>query len=210
MFTGIITEIGTVTAIATNDEVTQLSIATTIAKDKKMGDSIAVDGACLTITKITDEGFETEVIPETIDKTIIGGYTEGVKVNLEGSLKAGDTLDGHFVSGHVDFTTPITTITKEANTQTMRIAIPNGMRKFFALKGSVTIDGVSLTISDIDEESITVSLIPETLRKTNLGERKEQQHVNIEVDLIARYLDSLLQGKEKEASYEFLKERGFL
>lgn len=163
-----------------------------------------------TVTKKTEHGFITEAIPETLQKTIIKNYHQGTKVNLETSLKAGDSLDGHFVSGHVDFTAPIQSIRKEENTRDISIAIPPAMRKFFALKGSVTLNGVSLTISDIDQKSVTVSLIPETLRKTNLAELNEEDPVNVEIDLIARYLDSLLQGKEKEASYEFLKERGFL
>lgn len=210
MFTGIITEIGTVTNITPHDEVTQLSIKADIAKNKKKGDSIAIDGTCLTVVQITDDGFTTEAIPETLQKTIIGQYKEGNKVNLEGSLKIGDTLDGHFVSGHVDFVGTIKAVQPDKNTQTVTVQIPTAMRKFFALKGSVTLNGVSLTVSDVTEDTLTVSLIPETLKKTTLGSVAEGQTVNVEIDLISRYLDSLLQGKEREASYEFLKERGFL
>lgn len=210
MFTGIITEVGAITNVSQKDEVTQLTIKANIAKEKKSGDSIAVDGACLTVVELTDDEFTTEAIPETLNKTIIKEYKDGTSVNIEGSLKVGDTLDGHLVSGHVDFVGFVKTIKKDHNTQTIRVTIPAEMRKFFALKGSVTLNGVSLTISDVAETSFTVSLIPETLNKTNLGSLAENQPVNIEIDLISRYLDSLLQGKEKEASYEFLKERGFL
>ena len=206
MFTGIIQEIGTIRKISKKGEVLTMEIGASIQKEKKNGESISIDGTCFTLIETSDKTFTVEAMPETQEITIIKNYERGTRVNLEPSMKVGSSLDGHFVSGHVDF------ISKVLKTQDgiITVTIPPDKRKFFALKGSVTINGVSLTISDITQDSLSVSLIPATLEKTNLSTLNEGESVNMEIDLISRYLDSLLQGKEKEASYEFLKERGFL
>lgn len=223
MFTGIIQELGTIQKIenvhATNPEADETKTAlirltikapNILSQKKKIGDSVAVDGACLTITSLTGETFTADAIPETLNKTIIVTYTEGTQVNLEEPLKIGDTLDGHMVQGHVDFVGKITNIKTDCDSTILRISFPEDYAKYFALKGSVTINGVSLTISLLLESSLEVSLIHETMSKTNLGSLKINSPVNVEIDLIARYLDSLLQDKAQQTNYWFLRERGFI
>ncbi len=207
MFTGIIQEIGAISKITPKEDgIIELEIKSSLASNKKEGDSMAIDGTCFTITSHNQTKFTVQAIDETINKTNLKNYKPGSRVNLENPLKIGDGLDGHFVSGHIDFCSEVTST---QNNQLI-IKVPPTMRKFFALKGSVAINGVSLTISHMDLLTFGVSLIPTTLEKTNLGLLQKGDPVNIEVDLIARYLDSLLMGKEKEISYDFLKERGFL
>lgn len=210
MFTGIIQHVGTIKNVSPRDELLVLEVETPIAKNKKIGDSIAIDGACLTVTSIQNQTFITQAIPETRAKTICGEYKSGTIVNLEEPLKIGDELNGHFVSGHVDYVGEVKALKEDANSKILTIQVPENMQKFFALKGSVTLNGVSLTISEIQEGAFSVSLIPETIKSTNLGALQQGHRVNIEVDLLSRYLDSLMKDKEKQASYEFLQERGFL
>jgi len=213
MFTGIIQELGTIQKIEKLEGLTRLTFSapkTLKSGIKKMGDSIAVDGACLTVTALTADTFTAEAIPETLKKTIIGTYQEGTKINLESPVKVGDTLDGHMVQGHVDFMSTVKSMIKDGDSSILSINFPLEQSKFFALKGSVTINGVSLTISYLGNDYFEVSLIPETLKNTNLAQLTEGSQVNIEIDLIARYLDRLLDDKEKETKYSFLKERNFL
>lgn len=213
MFTGIIQELGTIQKIEKLEGLTRLTIhAPKIlsTSSKKIGDSIAVDGACLTVTSLTTETFTAEAIPESLKKTIIGNYTEGTKINLESPVKIGDTLDGHMVQGHVDFTSTVKSSQKDGDSLIIGINFPIEQSRYFALKGSVTINGTSLTISYLGNDYFEVSLIPETINNTNLSLLKEGSPVNIEIDLIARYLDRLLEGKEKEIKYSFLKQRNFI
>lgn len=211
MFTGLIRHKGTVKSLNSKNSSIELEISCPeIIKDKQVGDSIAVDGACLTISELTQDGFKAQVMNETLEKTIIGIYKEGTLTNLESPLKIGDTLDGHMVQGHTDFAGEVKSIGTKGADKEIEISFPPEMAKYFALKGSVTVNGVSLTISYLNTKSYTVSLIPETLTSTNLGSLKKGDKVNIEVDLISRYLDRLLDAKEKTTEYEFLQERGFL
>lgn len=211
MFTGIIQQIGTVKKILNENQVTTLIVeASPIAATKKIGDSIAVDGTCLTVTAKDETTLSVQAIPETLKLTIIKNYQADTKVNLENPLKIGEELGGHFVSGHVDFVGTVKKIEPQGGSKTIQITFPENYAKYFALKGSATVNGVSLTISNLDEQTFQVSLIPETLQKTNLGELKQNDHVNIEIDLISRYLDSLLQDKAKESTYEFLRERNLI
>lgn len=211
MFTGIVRNLGTIHKIRHSNQITTIEIeCPEIVKSKMTGDSISVDGVCLTIMEMTFHGFKTQVMTETIEKTIISSYKKDQKVNLETPLVLGGTLDGHFVSGHIDFTGTVKKIEHIGDARDMEITFPETMGKYFALKGSVCVNGVSLTISRLDKQSFTVSLIPETLNKTNIGHLKEQSMVNIEIDLLSRYIEALLQEKEKNADYEFLNERGFL
>lgn len=211
MFTGIIQTTGTIKKIETRADIKIISIyAPTIAPSKKIGDSIAIDGACLTITAVNGENFSVEAVPETIKKTVVKNYSNGARVNLENPLRIGDTLDGHFVSGHVDFVGTIKKIETTGESKTLNISFSESMAKFFAIKGSVTINGVSLTISKLKSNTFEVSLIPQTLKTTNLDEIKEESQVNIEVDLLSRYLDRLLQDRAQQINYEFLIERGFI
>lgn len=207
MFTGIIRELGSIQSLSKKGDTLKLSIeGPKSTQGKKEGDSIAVDGVCLTITDINPPVFETEIMEETLGKTIIGKYREGSLVNLENPVKIGETLDGHFVTGHTDFTGEII----DTSSNELIIKIPGEFLKYFALKGSVAVNGVSLTVSKIENDNFTVSLIPETLKKTNLGKLQKGDSVNLEIDLIIRYLESLLSQKEQQISHDFLKERGFI
>lgn len=219
MFTGIIRQLGRIARIDQKENLTELTIeAPGIAANAKKGDSIAVDGVCLTVTASGKTGnvsnettqFTVQVIPETLARTIIGAYKENTAVNLETPMKLGDELHGHMVQGHVDFVGTVTAVKPDGDSTVLQISFPSDFAKFLALKGSVTVNGVSLTVSLLQEETLEVSLIPETLAATNLGALATDHKVNIEIDLIARYLDRLLQDKERQTTYQFLKERNII
>lgn len=211
MFTGIIQKMGTVKKISTQNGITTLNISVpAFAQKMKIGDSISIDGSCLTISQKTMNNFSVQAIPETLEKTIIKNYKIGQKVNLELPLKMNQGLDGHLVTGHIDLAAKIKEIKKNGASKILNIEFPITMAKYFAMKGSVTVNGVSLTISKIHTDSFEVSLIPLTQKITNLGTIKKGEEVNIEIDLIVRYLENLLNGKEKEITYNFLQERGFI
>ncbi len=184
MFTGIIQKIGTVKKIAASAGLTTLTIEAAL-QNKKIGDSIAVDGACLTLTNLSDSSFSVEIMPETLNRTIIKNYKAGSRVNLEHPLRIGDTLDGHFVQGHVDF---VGTVQNFSPGKVLNVRLPPEYKKFFAEKGSVSLNGVSLTVSKVTNDAFEVSLIPETLKNTNLAELKPGDTINVETDLISRYL----------------------
>jgi|WetSurMetagenome_2_1015567.scaffolds.fasta_scaffold90657_3 riboflavin synthase len=214
MFTGIIRKTGVVRSIENGNGLKTLTIEMpenpTPQPAMKNGDSIAVDGCCLTVTSHDKNSFTVEAIEETLNKTIINGYKKGTVVNLENPLRIGDSLDGHLVQGHIDFVTTIIKTAKEGEAKIVTIHLPLLFAKFIALKGSVTVNGVSLTVSGLNSESFEVSLIPETQKSTSLGYLEKDSKVNVEIDTIARYLDSLLQDKAKETTYNFLQERGFI
>lgn len=211
MFTGIIQEIGVIANIEAKNGLRKFTItAPLLSPLQNIGSSVSVDGACLTVITKTTDSFTAEAIPETLNRTISGQYIQGQKVNLEASLKVGDSLDGHMVSGHIDFKTTLTAIREEGDTKILTLSFPKESAKYFSFKGSVTINGVSLTISKLDTASFEVNIIPHTQKVTNLGTLTTGDEVNIEIDLISRYLDNLLQNREKEATYEFLQKRGFV
>ncbi|MBU1151239.1 riboflavin synthase [Patescibacteria group bacterium] len=206
MFTGIIKEIGKVTNAEKSGKNLKLKIQTQkILEDKKIGDSIAINGACSTIVELEDKEFTIEAMPETLEKTNLSLLTKNSQVNLEDSLRMGDRLDGHLVQGHIDGMGEV-----KKSGQILQISFPKKLAQYLALKGSITINGVSLTISGLTENSLSVDLIPHTLKETNLSKLKTGNKVNLEIDTIARYLKSLLDNKEKETKYEYLTERGFL
>jgi riboflavin synthase len=211
MFTGIIQEIGIIEKISSQNDIKSFTIkAPALSPLQKIGSSISVDGACLTVVAKTDDTFTVEAVPETLERTIAGKYNEQQSVNLEPSLKIGDGLDGHFVSGHVDFTSKILDVQNNGDAKIITIEFPENMGKFFAFKGSVTINGVSLTISKLNTQNFEVNIIPHTQKVTTIGTLEKNDEVNIEIDLLTRYLDNLLKNKEQEASFEFLKKRGFI
>lgn len=193
MFTGIIKEIGKISAIShqKGGKLIRISAKTSLKK-RKIGNSIAVDGACLTITKLGKNYFEADITPETLRKTRLALIKKGETVNLETPLKVGDTIDGHFTLGHIDATGIVKKIKEEGNSRKIIIEFPEHIAKYLACKGSITVNGVSLTISDLRTKTFEVALIPETLKRTNLGNLKVGTVVNIEVDLIARYINGSL------------------
>lgn len=207
MFTGIIKEIGKISEVAKKSGKFSITIdSKKVIKGKKKGQSIAVNGACLTINKIKTNKATFEVMEETLRVTNLKYIKKGSKVNLEPAIKAGEDLDGHMVQGHVDCTAKILKAEKEK----LEIEIPKNSSKYLALKGSIAINGVSLTISHVEEKSFEVCLIEHTLKNTNLSELKKGDEVNIEFDPLAKYIEKLLDSKADETKYEFLLERGFI
>lgn len=211
MFTGIIQELGTIINVVEKNGIKKFTVESEkIPTEVKIGDSVSVDGCCLTVVKKTEKSFEVEAIPETLQRTIAGSYQAGSKVNLELPLQLGGRLDGHLVSGHVDSMNQVTNIENVGDSKVLTVDFPLTMAKYFAFKGSVTINGVSLTISKLNKNSFEVTLIPHSQKVTNVGDLKKGDMVNIEIDLIARYLENMLKDKEEEAGYFFLQERGLL
>jgi len=207
MFTGIIKEVGTVSEIASKKDTRVLIIKTKkIHKNKKRGQSISVNGVCLTISNLTKNTISFDIMEETIKLTNLKNFKKGTKVNLESSIKIGEEIDGHIVQGHIDCTSKVIGKTKEG----LRFEIPKNTSKYIALKGSIAINGVSLTISHIEEDSFEVCLVKHTIENTNLSKLRKGDLVNIEFDPLIKYLEKLLENKEDETKYEFLKDRGFI
>lgn len=185
--------------------------------DPEEGESIAVNGVCLTAKQIAGRRFTVDVSPESLSRTILGDLSTGVEVNLERALKLTDRLGGHLVSGHVDATSEILDRRPEGDFTLFSFGVPKGLGKYIVEKGSITINGISLTVNYCDDAVFKVAIIPHTLAVTTLGEAKVGDQVNIEVDLIGKYVEKLLfaynheEGKEKNAiSKEFLAQHGFL
>ena len=211
MFTGIIKAMGTVAAIERRGGDVRLSIqsAGIPFSSYEVGESIAVNGVCLTAVALHDDGFDTDVSVETLDVTGLGNLDVGAAVNLEPSLALGDRLGGHLVSGHVDCMGEVTQ--QEADARSVRIAIriPDEFARYVAKKGSVTVDGVSLTVNNVSGGEFDVNIIPHTAEHTIIGAYVPGTKVNIEVDLLARYIERLLAKDGDGLSMEFLKEHGY-
>jgi len=202
MFTGIVEELGTVRSIQRKSEGATLEIqASEALTDAKVGDSIAVDGACLTIVSLTPTVFATDISAETLRRTTLGERKVGEQVNLECSLRLSDRLGGHLVLGHVDEVATICAWKNEGDASLMRVTLSDNTRRYITYKGSVTVDGISLTISHVSEDSFEVALIPHTKAVTTLGMKRPGANVNLEVDLIARYIETLLKNSGEEAGW---------
>lgn len=193
MFTGITREVGEVTALnKKNGPLSVTVLAPKTIKGKQVGESIAVNGVCVTITSIKNDSFGFDLMEESIDKSNLGNLKEKDPVNLEPALKINQSLDGHIVQGHIDTTTKVKE-TEESESQTkIFFEIPKEIEKYIAFKGSITINGVSLTVCELGKEEFTVALIPHTLKTTNLGKLKKGDKVNLEVDIMARYMERLM------------------
>jgi riboflavin synthase len=194
MFTGIIKEIGTVLDIKKIGKNRLFKVASKLQNKLQIGSSIAINGVCTTIINKTPKYFEFEIMPETLDKTNLGSLKANSKANLESSLRLGDDISGHFVLGHVDTTAKLKKLKKYKDYSVFEIETPKQLKKFIALKGSITINGVSLTVSEIKEKTFEISLIPFTLKHTILGTIKENDELNIEVDVFARYIENFKQN----------------
>ncbi|HWR40486.1 MAG TPA: riboflavin synthase [Patescibacteria group bacterium] len=193
MFTGLVEELGKVKAISRTAKSVRLSVeAVHVLSDVKLGDSIAVNGTCLTVVEYTDRSFTADVMPETVDKTVLAGLRPGQAVNLERTLRVGDRLGGHIVSGHIDGVGIIRS--KETNDIAMLVTIQAeaDVMRYIIKKGSVAIDGISLTIADLGPDWFMVSLIPHTASLTTLGIKKPGDAVNLETDIIGKYVEKLL------------------
>ena len=196
MFTGIIQVLGRVEDISKikgRGRAAQLTVDLGRSSHKvKVGDSVSINGACLTITKLNKKKAIFELISETVKKTSLGSLIPGEMVNIENSLKAGDTIDGHFVLGHVDGQGKIIDKVKQKDQMKIWISLNKELSKYMVPKGSVAIDGVSLTIIDSKHDSLSVALIPHTIAQTTLGSKKKGHHVNIEVDILGKYVRKIL------------------
>ncbi len=212
MFTGIIEEIGKVVSFKKSAHGADLKIsAKTVLEDVKLGESIAVNGVCETVVAFDNTTFEVNVSDETLRVSNLSNLKQGDFVNLERALKLSDRLSGHIVSGHVDLTTKFIKKEKLGEFYNMEFAVTPDFRKYIVKKGSITINGISLTIADIKPESFVVAVVPHTFENTNLKELKNNDIVNIETDILAKYIENFVVGKEKkEITMNFLEENGFL
>ena len=196
MFTGIISAVGTLTAIQPHSGDVRLRIATgkLDLSDVQLGDSIAVSGVCLTAVALPGDGFWADASRETLERTILGEATLGLQVNLEKALTPTTRLGGHLVSGHVDGIGMVTVWQLDGRSWRLRIQAPDALARYIAEKGSISVDGVSLTVNRVDGAAFELNIVPHTLAETTLANFKIGQRVNLEVDLIARYLERLLLG----------------
>lgn len=195
MFTGLIADLGTVLELDRNGAGARLRVATKLAPELGDGDSIAINGVCLTATETNAESFVADAMLETLKRTSLGALREGAAVNLELPLRASDRLGGHVVQGHVDDTATVREVREEGFARVLVIDLPQRLSRHLVEKGSIALDGVSLTISALDERGFAVSLIPETLARTNLGLLQAGDAVNIEVDILAKHVARLLQER---------------
>jgi riboflavin synthase len=201
MFTGIVREIGTVEELDRTEQGARLRVSAALAAELGAGDSVSVSGACLTVASASDGAFDVAVMNQTLSVTTLGGLERGASVNLEPPLRAGDPLGGHLVQGHVDGTGEVRAALADGFARRLRLAAPRELERFIVERGSVTVDGVSLTVSALADNGFEVSLVPETLERTTLGGLTEGAQVNLEVDVIARYAERLMQGSgTKEGS----------
>ena len=210
MFTGIIEETGVITNIRPSGRSSRITIsATGILSDMKSGDSINTNGVCLTVTEFTPKTFTVDVMPETMQRTAFHELKTGSRVNLERALRLTDRIGGHLVSGHVDGTGTINRIKKDENAIWLTILAGKPILRYVVEKGSIAIDGISLTIASVDEHSFKVSIIPHTLNETTILDRKVGDTVNLECDIIGKYVEKLRDRKMENLDMNFLAENGF-
>jgi riboflavin synthase len=192
MFTGLVQGLGRVVAAEGADDGIVLKVATALADELSRGDSIAVNGVCLTATEIEGPTFTAEVMNETLAHSSLSGARTGSAVNLELPLRATDRLGGHFVQGHVDGVGTVAALSDDGFARRVEIEAPPTVLRYVVRKGSIAVDGVSLTVAEVGDSSFTVSLIPETLERTNLGSVEPGTTVNLEVDVLAKYVEKLM------------------
>ena len=219
MFTGIIKSKGRITDLKKFKKENVLKIEPiepneNIFEDLKIGASVSVDGICLTIREKEGKKAVFNVMEETVNLTNLKfaeeNAQENKELNLEPAMKVGDSLDGHIIQGHIDATGKVVSVKEEPNQTTIKFAHPKEFAKHLALKGSITINGVSLTIAYLDMDTFDVCLVKHTLENTNLSKLKEGDIVNLEFDAISKYLERLLEGREGQTKYAYLVERGFI
>ena len=213
MFTGLIEETGSVRSVHQAGRSLHLTVgARAVLEGTRIGDSIAVNGVCLTVVRLEPDAFTADVMPETFRRTNLAALRPGEPVNLERTLALGDRLGGHIVQGHVDGTGTIAAIEQDEIAVRLRIQAPPDLLRYVAPKGSIAVDGVSLTVVDLDDHSFSVSLIPHTWAVTALSHRRRGDAVNLETDILAKYVERLLGNTPQRPSgltLEFLKEQGF-
>lgn len=195
MFTGLVEEIGVVDTLEQLDDAVRIAVrAPKVTEDANPGDSIAVDGVCLTVVDNNEGVFTADVMRETLDRSRLGTYREGSKVNLERALAAGQRMGGHIVQGHVDSVAEVVSRTPSQHWEVVRFTLPEALGRYVVEKGSITVNGTSLTVSAVGDDFFEVSLIPTTLRDTTAGELAVGDPVNLEVDIVAKYVEKIVQG----------------
>jgi len=219
MFTGIIEDLGKVESLIRFKDKVTLTVSTRFSADIKPSDSICVNGVCLTVDEKLRGSFKADVVKETLIRTSLTFLKVGEYVNLERAMPASGRFDGHIVQGHVDARSMITNIVSRGATREIEIGVPEGYRKYLAEKGSVSVDGVSLTVASLSDRSLKVAIVPHTALNTNLFHKKIGEWVNLEFDVLAKYLESLVRTKDissfvalKDVKVDegFLKKAGFL
>lgn len=200
MFTGLIEDVGAVESVEAGAGGARIRIATRLGAEVAAGDSVAVDGACLTAARADAGGFEVEAMNETLAVTSLGGLEPGSHVNLELAVRASDRLGGHIVQGHVDGVGEVVAVEEDGFARRLRVALPPELLRYVVEKGSIALDGVSLTVAALGEDWAEVSLVPETLERTGLGEAAPGGRLNVECDVVAKYVERImgpLAGKER-------------
>jgi riboflavin synthase len=192
MFTGLVADTGTVSAVEPDGEGARIEVATTLAAELSDGDSVAVNGVCLTAVATRDDGFRADVMAETLRRSSLGPLVAGDAVNIELPLRAGAPLGGHVVQGHVDGTGSVEDVRDEGFARVVRVGCDPDLLRYIVEKGSIAVDGVSLTVASVDDAGFTVSLIPETLERTTFGSAAPGRLVNLEVDVLAKYVEKLV------------------
>lgn len=200
MFTGLIQDTGTIVSITPNREGQEFVIKTNLATDIKVDDSVATNGVCLTATQVDAQSFRCQAVPMTLQKSNLGALKVGESVNLELSLRAADRLGGHMVQGHVNGVGSISDIKIIGKTWEFVITFPGELRKYMITEGSIAVDGISLTLAGLTETTLTLAIIPHTLEKTTLGSKKIGDQVNLEVDMVAKYIENFLTRGDSRAS----------
>ena len=214
MFTGIIEEVGTLRSVRRGAHSAVLTIgASRVLSDLKIGDSVAVNGVCLTATRLLPDGFTADVMHETLNRSALGTLGPGSPVNLERAMAAGSRFGGHIVSGHIDGTGTIRALRRDDNAVWYTVSAAPSLLKYIVEKGSIAIDGISLTVAAVDDASFSVSIIPHTAASTILGSKRPGDTVNLETDLIGKYVEKLLSFRDEPASggltLEILRQNGF-
>jgi riboflavin synthase len=195
VFTGLIAELGRVSSVERSADGARIRIEAGSAAELREGDSVAVNGVCLTATEIEDGSFAAEAMNETLARTSLGALKDGAPVNLELPLRASDRLGGHVVQGHVDGLGTVAARDADGFARRVRVEAPEDVLRYVVEKGSIAVDGVSLTVAELDDRSFTVSLIPETLERTNLGSAAVGTPVNLEVDVLAKYVEKAVNAR---------------
>jgi riboflavin synthase len=195
VFTGLIADLGSVAAVEQSGDGATLRIESDLVRELSEGDSIAVNGVCLTATDVDGGGFRAQAMAETLRRSSLAQLRAGARVNLELALRADDRLGGHIVQGHVDGVATVSAVRDEGFSRVLTFGVEPPLARYLVEKGSVAVDGVSLTVSSVGEDEFSVSLIPETLQRTNLGEIGEGAIVNIEVDVLAKHVERLLEAR---------------
>jgi len=195
VFTGLVAELGRVAAVESRDGATRIRVEAALAKDLDEGDSVAVNGVCLTAIDPANGGFAADLSAETLARSSLGSLAPGAQVNLELPLRPADRLGGHIVQGHVDGLGRVADVTDDGGGREVRFDAPADLLRYVVEKGSIAVDGVSLTVAAVDDAGFSVALIPETLARTTLGQAREGRPVNLEVDVIAKHVEKLVVGR---------------